>query len=255
VQNALVANGYPAAKSQILCTDTSILGGVFFTMDFLPGKPMAIARVENVPKLLGRTHAALHRIDPKLLIKSFAEQGIDESRCLAGYRLGQLKERASDFPWVLSAVDWLLENRPPDPDQLTVCHGDFHPLNILVQDGVVTGVLDWVHFLIADPVLDLAATIVLITIPVKHLAPKAGIDFSSVDWRLFEQLYLDAYQAEIPLDRSHLDYYRAMRCVYALVEGAEGMAFWRNPSILKDLLECIHSVTGIPIRLGPPLSD
>ena len=79
--------------------------------------------------------------------------------------------------------------------------------------------------------------------------------FSSVDWKLFEQLYLDAYQAERPLDTSHLDYYRAVRCVNALVEGAEGLALWRHPLILEDLLECIHSVTGIQVRLAPPLRD
>ena len=68
-------------------------------------------------------------------------------------------------------IDWLLENRPPEPERLAVCHGDFHPLNILVQDGIVTGVLDWPGFIIADPALDIANTIVLSTIPFKHIAP------------------------------------------------------------------------------------
>ncbi len=53
----------------------------------------------------------------------------------------------------------------------SICHGDFHPLNILVKEGQVTAVLDWPGFSIADPVLDVAYTVVLLTIPAKHLFP------------------------------------------------------------------------------------
>jgi len=252
VQDVLAAKGYPAAKVRITCTDESILGGAFFIMDFLPGTLLAIARVESVPGLLGRTHAALHRIDPRPIIKSLGEQGVDESRCFLGNRLDELKDRVSEFPWLRSAVDWLIENHPPEPGQLAVCHGDFHPINILVHDGVVTGVLDWPCFRVADPVLDVATTVVLITIPYKHLMKVSGPDLSPVDWKLFERLYLDAYQAEVPLDESHLDYYRVTRCVNALVEGAEGLALWRHPLIFEDLLEYIHSVAGIQITMPAP---
>ena len=45
------------------------------------------------------------------------------------------------------------------------------------------------------------------------------LDFSSIDWKLFEQRYLDAYQSEKSLDKAHLDYYRVRRCVNAVIEG------------------------------------
>ena len=53
VQNALAAQGYPAAKIRILCTDKSILGGAFFIMDFLPGKPMAMRGWKTSPDYWG----------------------------------------------------------------------------------------------------------------------------------------------------------------------------------------------------------
>ncbi len=37
-------------------------------------------------------------------------------------------------------------------------HLDLHPLNILVRDGQVTGVLDWANAAAGDPVLDKART-------------------------------------------------------------------------------------------------
>jgi aminoglycoside phosphotransferase (APT) family kinase protein len=182
VQNALAAEGYPVAKVRMLCVDMSILGGAFFIMDFLPGEAMAAAPVETIPELLGKAHAALHSIDPKPLVKSLGERGIDESLCRLDNRFEGLKDKASKFPWLRDAVDWLIERRPPEPEQLALCHHDFHPGNILVQGGMVTGVLDWPGFLIADPALDIANTIVLVSIPFKHLAPPLGLDFSSVDW-------------------------------------------------------------------------
>jgi len=205
--------------------------------------------MEIVPKLLGITHAALHKIDPQPLIKSLVAQGVNENTLFLSNRYGWLKEKADQFPWLSTAIDWLLEHQPSEPEQLVICHGDFHPLNILVKDGAVTGVLDWPGFLIADPVLDIANTIVLSTIPFKHLAPMLGLDLAGLNLDGFVESYLVAYQTEQSFDLSKLDYYRVMRCVNALIQGSEGQAVWQHPLIGKDLLDYIHLVTGIEITL------
>jgi aminoglycoside phosphotransferase (APT) family kinase protein len=249
IQNALSTTDYPVAKSHLLCTDMSVLGGAFFIMDFLPGETMASAPMDRVPELLGKAHAALHRIDPDSLIESIGEGGIDKRWLYLDIRYEGLKDKASNFPWIREAVDWLIENRPPEPEELSVCHGDFHPLNILIQDDVVTGVLDWGGFTIADPALDVANTIVLSTIPFKHVSHTLGLDPSSIDFNKFAELYLDAYQAEVTIDLSNLDYYRARRCINALIQGAEGQPVWQHPLIIKDLLEFTLLNTGIQIRI------
>lgn len=248
IQNALKTADYPVAQSHLLCTDMSVLGGAFFIMDFLPGEIMVNAPVDIVPKLLGRAHAALHCVDPTPLIESINESDIDKRWLHLDIRYEGLKAKPDQFPWIREAVEWLIENRPPEPEELGVCHGDFHPLNILVQDDVVTGVLDWGGFLIADPALDVANTIVLSTIPFKHVSLTLGIDPSSIDFNKFAELYLDAYQAEKSLDLSNLDYYRVRRCINALIQGAEGQPVWQHPLIVKDLLEFILLITGIQIK-------
>ena len=80
VQNALADTGYPVAKAYLTCVDKSILGGAFFIMDFLPGKPMAKAPIETKFDILADTHVALHRIDPGPTIKLLNKQGFDENR-------------------------------------------------------------------------------------------------------------------------------------------------------------------------------
>ncbi|MFW9894822.1 MAG: phosphotransferase family protein, partial [Candidatus Thorarchaeota archaeon] len=228
VQNMLVGEGYPVAQVYFTCTDMSILGGAFFIMDFLPGKPMMTTPIETIPEMLGKTHANLHSIDPEPLIKLLSDQGIEENTWRLSNHFDWLKDKASKLSWIGDGVDWLIKNRPPESKRLTVCHGDFHPLNILMQDGKVTGVLDWGNFIFADPILDIANTIVVITVPIKHIA---SVLFPSVDWQLFTGEYLEAYQSKRLLDCTYLDYYKVMKSVKALIQGFEGLKIWQHPII------------------------
>ena len=249
VQNTLAAEGYPVAKAHLLCTDLSVLGGAFFIMDYLPGVPMISEPMERVPVLLGKTQAALHRINPKPLVRSLVEAGFDESRLFLKGRTGWLVAKAREYPWVREAAEWLGENRPPETERLAVCHGDFHPLNILVKDGAVSGVLDWPGFIIADPALDVATTMVLSTIPFKYVGPQIGIDLTLFDFDNFGNQYLEAYRSEMPLDESHLAYFRTRRCVHALIQGVDGQDVWRYPPVVQDLIGYIQSVSGIQVKM------
>ena len=43
----------------------------------------------------------------------------------------------------------------PPPEPTAVCHGDLHFRHVLVHDGRVTGVIDWIDLCRGDPALDL----------------------------------------------------------------------------------------------------
>ena len=246
VQNTLKEQGYPAPRAYIVCTDRAILGGAFYLMEFLPGTPLWNAPAETIPEMLGKTHADLHKIDPQPLIKSLNEQGFDKNR----YQFRKdffdalaIAAQGTDFPWIRAMLDWLARNHPPEPEHLAICHGDFHPLNILVQDGKVTGVLDW-HLSIADPVLDIANTVRLIMM-IKHLSVP-GAD--SVDWEKFLEMYLDAYRTQLSLDLTYIDYYRVVQNLVFLYDNGN-MPSLQIPSLIKETVEYIHKVTGIQITM------
>jgi aminoglycoside phosphotransferase (APT) family kinase protein len=248
VQNVLAGQGYPVARAYIVCTDLSILGGAFFIMDHLPGQLLALAPQDSVPALLGETQADLHTIDPAALIKALEGKGIAECDYRLTSRFDRLIAKGDKLPWIRQAVNWLKHNRPPEPERLAICHGDFHAFNILCADGRVTGVLDWPGFAIADPAFDVANSIVLITIPGKRLA--ASMDgVPSVDWDLMVDLYLAAYRTRKSLDDVNLAYYRVRRCVIALIQGVEGQKVWQHPLIVDDLLAYIRDTTGIRITM------
>ena len=111
-------------------------------------------------------------------------------------------------------MDWLEANRPPPPRPV-LCHGDFHPLNLLVRGGEITGILDWANFGIGDPMSDVACTLLLLTIYGRHVHDLAEAD-------RFGSAYARAYAARRRLDRDRLDYHRVRHAVTTLVNGADG---------------------------------
>jgi aminoglycoside phosphotransferase (APT) family kinase protein len=246
VQNLLADAGYPVARAHTVCTDPKVLGGVFFVMDLLPGELLMAAPPEQVPTLLGKTHARLHDIDPRSIRQSLLARGYEERRFSLQGKWDWLQSRGEAYPWLREVIAWLDARRPPEPPRLSVCHGDFHPLNILFHEGKVSGVLDWPGFAIADPLYDIANTVILTSVSGKHILQLA-------EWELALQMYLAAYQAARPIDLAPLDYYRVRRCTIALAEGAEGHPVWRQAAIASDLVSTIREGTGILVE--PPDLD
>lgn len=240
IQNILADAGYLVPRVYLKCTDKSVLGGTFFIMEYLPGEPMVSAPVETIPALLGATHAALHQID----LSSFdvASEFSKNEYKIEG-RLRGLQRYADKQPWLRDCVEWLMDECPAQPARLAICHGDFHPRNILIQDGRVTAVLDWPGFTIGDPAMDVAFTTVILNVAIEHIFP----DIVTAD---ISQKYLEAYCAQRPLDLANFEYYKVLRSVTALVDGAEGQELWRLPPVLRHLVEYIYSVTGVEVR--PP---
>lgn len=248
IQNVLFESGYPTARAHWVCTDQSILGGAFFIMDYFAGQPLMFADPELVPELLGQTHAELHLLDPQPLIQAFAKLNINAYSYSLKARLDWLQSKADQHHWLAAGCQWLQENRPFEPEKLSVCHGDFHPLNILIKDGKVTGVLDWGGFSIADPVFDIANTIVLTTIPAKILS-SSWDGMPDVDWDLAAERYLMEYRKHRKVDRTNLAYYIVRRCLFGLVQGVEGQTTWQHPTIVSDLLETILRITDLRIHI------
>lgn len=249
IQRVLFEEGFATPKVFFINMDESILGGAFYIMAFLPGKMLYTASPEIVPDILGRTHADLHKIDPAPLINTLKTCGFDETRYGLTSQFNWMRNNASDLPFIQECVDWLFKYRPAEPEHLSICHRDFHAANILVDEGKVTGILDWGGLLITDPVFDVANTIMLHTIPFKHLD-----DSTSIDWDQIEDRYLTAYRIQRPLDGQNLSYYRAFRCLTVLIRGIVGLSdHFRYPPIVKDLVAYIQKITGL--RIAIPIDE
>lgn len=250
VQNVLANEGFPVAGTYLLCTDKSVLGGAFFLMDFLPGESLMSGPIETVPEVLGRTHVSAHSINPSPLIEALKTQSLWDTVNEINYRPLQLQRLADQLPWAAGVTEWLVENQPLDPDNPAICHGDFHPHNILTYDGKVTGVIDWPDFCIGDAALDVANTHWILSLLYKRQAAKLDPGLASIDWDLFAHRYLETYRRKFPIADSKLDYFRVLRCMKALGAGFRGQELFRDPLIVKEIVRCIREITGM--LLAPP---
>jgi aminoglycoside phosphotransferase (APT) family kinase protein len=242
IQNALADQGYPAPRAPLASADPGIVGGAFLIMERLPGRTLLADRRLGMAGVVVRAQRRLHALDPAPVLEAVeaAVPGggtIDtvegnlartETRIVRGALLG-----------LAPALGWLRANRPAVEGPRVICHGDFHPLNILVDDGrKVTAVLDWPNVLFAERACDVAtsrvilryAPVDLIPLP-RHLRWLARAALVALARR-----FMAGHRRAEPLDRGALRYYEALACMRQLVRVAENrVAAGRNGTALNPL--------------------
>jgi aminoglycoside phosphotransferase (APT) family kinase protein len=108
-----------------------------------------------------------------------------------------------------------------------------------MYEGEVSGVLDWGNFLVADPILDIAATKVLLSI----LAP------IHLPGSIPSARALAAYQTMHPLDTQKLTYYEVVRMITGLINGADGQYAWRHKDVVIQVYNTLREYTKLKINI------
>ena len=246
VQNAAAETSYPAPRVRHVCTDAGVLGAAFIVMDLMPGEPMLTMPAGRISEMLADAHVQLHRIDPASLVEELISAGLDKGAFSwpGQFRWFLRSMEDEGLRWTEEGMGWLEKNEPTVPGRLSICHGDFHPLNVLVENECVSGVLDWSGFLVADPVYDVATTKVVCEIA-------APVVVTGFDLPRLTREYLDLYRREIPFEEGRLHYYEAYRVLRALLEGARGHRIWTRDEVMRTLITRFKEITGIEVE--PPM--
>jgi aminoglycoside phosphotransferase (APT) family kinase protein len=216
--------GYPCPAALLAGEADAGLGGGFLVLPRVPGEVMLGGLrgpwLVRMPGLLARLHLDLHALDPVPVRRALAAAGFDPERCSVAHEL-DMAARELDrarLGGLRPVLDWLLARRPPEPRDRVLCHGDFHPMNVLVERGRPTGVIDWTSNLrFADPAYDVGATVAIMThgpldVPFGLRAAAA------LGRRWLVDAYRRAYTRERQLDANHLRYYEALRTLGFLIE-------------------------------------
>src|SRR5690606_37216759 len=96
-----------------------------------------------ITRQLGQELARLHAVRPPhplLGVLPLPHGAVAQAR-VHGYRQA-LSHIPEPHPVLEYALNWL-EDNPPAPAGVVLCHGDFRTGNYMVQGTRVTGVLDW----------------------------------------------------------------------------------------------------------------
>ncbi len=177
--------------------------------------------LRRLPRMLADTAAQLHAIDPTPLRVPLADTMADGGSSKNPFR-GGIDTAASESPAAgFAEVGRWLDDHAPVAGPDVICHGDLHPLNLLVDDQSETWLLDWTTATIAPKEMDIGLTAGLL-----RCAPIAAPRLlSPVIRRITNRLaesFIDEMAATAPLDRSAVDWWEALqhaRCLAELTHG------------------------------------
>ncbi|HTT74564.1 MAG TPA: phosphotransferase [Candidatus Binataceae bacterium] len=275
VQNALAELGYPAPRAFVAEARVEPLGGPFLIMERLPGRTLGsefeglsikgFGQTLNVLRQLPRVRRELLRLWDEaqtrlhaLPVSGFVERveraGISGEDFTFDSFFASLHASVEELglSGLRPVIDWLMAHRP-SPSNAVICHGDFQPFNVLAEDGRLTGVIDWVKAIIADPALDYGAMIaILATVPIRvpaglHRVLRAVMnDLARAHSRRFRSL---------PESGVTLRYYQIFNCLVQLVTVGKNRAqgntagAYNSSAGVTNLINHVHLLTGLNISL------
>ena len=282
VQTALVALGYPAPGVKFRETELGALGGPFMIMERLSGHPLAaefellrrqrpsvLSILLTVRRVVAETGAMWDAAQTRL-------QALDADRFLACLRNEGL--RPDDFRFDISlaslrsiiaaagvegfgpALAWLETQGPDDATPSVVCHGDLQPLNVMGENGKLTGVLDWGGAVVGHPALDYGAALaILATAPIA--APWLVRPFIRMAMNHLARSHARDYFRRHPDGRKALSYFAAYNCLSQLAwvagswrsaNGLAGTGAFDSAAGVRNLTAQFRRYTGVRLDVSLP---
>ena len=167
VMKALDGTDVPVPRMLHLCQDDSVIGSMFFVMEYLEGRifwdpvlpDLAKDERTKIYDEMNRVLAALHTVDvAKVGLADFGRPGSyflrQTSRWTDQYRASQTVKN----PDIEALIDWLANNTPPDDGRVSIVHGDYRLDNMIFSatGPRVLGVIDWEISTLGHPFSDIA---------------------------------------------------------------------------------------------------
>jgi len=158
--------GVPTPRILGATEDQSYMGGPFFISERIDGEtiPRRVLRLVDqhgigtkVSSQLGDAFARLHHINPALAPEGLMRpvDGNVIEAALVGAE-AQLRELLQPSPTFSYGLRWLEQNRPAEPERLTIVHSDVRNGNLIISEQGLRAILDWEGTRIGDPAEDVA---------------------------------------------------------------------------------------------------
>ncbi|HKI74604.1 MAG TPA: phosphotransferase family protein, partial [Pseudomonadales bacterium] len=166
VITALGQTDVPVAKTYCLCEDESIIGTIFYVMEYLDGRVIWDSTGGRYsPQERGEIWDAANAAVAKLHMVDFETVGLSDFGKHSDYIARQITRwsgqyeytRTEDNPYMDNLIDYLPKHIPAD-ESCTVVHGDLQIANMMMhkERNEVIGILDWELSTLGSPLSDFA---------------------------------------------------------------------------------------------------
>jgi len=166
VISALAGTDVPVARAHVLCEDLSVIGAMFYVMDYVEGRVLWDPRLPDLSPgqraahfaELGRVIAAMHCVDPAVVgLSDFGRPGHYIERQIARWTKQYRATETETIEAVERLIDWLPAHIPPG-DEARVVHGDYRFDNVIFHptEPRILAVLDWELSTLGHPLVDFA---------------------------------------------------------------------------------------------------
>ena len=215
VQKFAAKLGYPAVEPLLLDRHAEEFGLPIMVMPRMDGRPM-LDLVMSSPLSVGRLLRQMADLQVALHALPTANCPLERDTPLVERKLLELRNDHTGDADQARALEWLEEHKATvKVEEVVLCHGDFHPLNILVDESGNATVLDWSDAALGDRHFDVARSALIFWIApiiaertLERIALRAARGY--LQWQ-----YLRSYRRLYPIDDRRLGYWKALHALGA----------------------------------------
>lgn len=229
VISALSATDVPVARPRLLSEDESIVGSMFYVMDYVEGRSLWAPRLPDMPRNgraaiyaeMGRVIALLHQVDfGRIGLETFGRPDDYVARQVARWTKQYRASETRTIQAMDQLIAWLPGNLPPQR-RASLIHGDYRIDNLIFHpvEARILAVVDWELSTIGDPLADFAYHMLTWHLPEMPYRGLADVDIAALGIPN-ERSYLDAYLAQTgQQDVSLRDWYTYLAFCFFRVAG------------------------------------
>ena len=240
---ALKKDHFPVPETHILCTDESVIGTIFYVMEFLQGRifwdadmpDCTIKERSEIYDDLNKNLAVLHNLDYESLgLCDFGVPGNYFARQISRWSKQYRYSETKKIKEMDKLIEWLPQNIP-DNDESSIVHGDYRLDNVIVHptEPKIIGILDWELSTIGHPLGDFTYNLL------SWQMPDIGIGSGGLFGQNIKEL-------GIPSEEKYIDSYCERRGVSRGLEEREFYSaynFFRLAAILQGIAGRIRDGT------------
>ncbi|MCX2981096.1 phosphotransferase family protein [Halieaceae bacterium IMCC14734] len=235
VISALHGTEVPVAEAYCLCEDESVVGSMFYVMEYMEGRVFWDSQLPEIEsnaeraaiyEEMNRVLAALHNVDVDAVgLSDYGKPGNYFERQVGRWTKQYRASETGHSPAMEKLIEWLPLNIPEDDGSICLVHGDYRIDNVMFHptEPRIIAVLDWELSTLGNPLADLAYQCMAWALPAgAGISGLGGVDRAALGMPTDEE-YVARYCARTGRDKIDNWNFYLVFCFFRLAAILQGI--------------------------------